>query len=191
MTRRIAITGGIGSGKSYVCALLSRRGIDVYDCDAAAKRLMRTSSVLQHRLTEVVGQEVFPGGVLDKALLSRYIVASEANAQRVDEVVHPAVAEDFMASGMEWLESAILFESGFHLRVPFTTIVCVTASLETRIDRVMARDGIEREKALEWIARQMSDEEKLRLSDFVIRNDGHEDLESQVDMLIEEIKNRT
>lgn len=191
MIKRIAITGGIGSGKSYVCALLAKRGIDVFDCDESAKRLMRTSRRLQQQLSEAVGQEVFPDGVLDKALLSRYIVASEANAQRVDGIVHPAVAEDFMSSGKEWLESAILFESGFYVRVPFDYIVCVTAPLETRLQRVMARDNLSREKALAWINRQMPEEEKKRRADYVVVNDGKVDLEKQIDHVIKEIHNRT
>ena len=56
----VAITGGIGSGKSYVSRLLAQKGIQVYDCDAAAKRLMRTSRVLQQRLSSLVGTELFP-----------------------------------------------------------------------------------------------------------------------------------
>lgn len=186
---RIALTGGIGSGKSYVCRLLKEKGIDVYDCDKAAKRLMRTSAGLQKALTEAVGEDVFPNGILDKALLSRFIVASETNAQKIDSVVHPAVAEDYVASGKEWLESAILFESGFHARVHFDFIVCVTASLETRLDRIMQRDSLSREKALEWINRQMPQEEKVALSDFVIDNGGEQDLSAQVDELLRKIDN--
>lgn len=183
----IAITGGIGSGKSYVCRLLEERGIQVYDCDRAAKRLMRSSHELQQELSRTVGEEVFPEGQLDKALLSRYIVASEDNAQRIDAVVHPAVARDFMESQMEWLESAILFESGFYARVPFDYIVCVCAPLEVRIQRVMKRDNITREKALEWIDRQMSQEEKAEKSDFCIINDGEADLAEQIESMLETI----
>lgn len=186
---RIAITGGIGSGKSHICRLLSLRGILVYDCDKAAKRLMRSSTNLQKEISRAVGEEVFPGGVLDKALLSRFIVASDANAQMIDALVHPAVAEDFLESEMEWLESAILFESGFYARVHFDYIVCVTAPMEVRIQRVMNRDGITREKALDWIGRQMSEEEKVLKSDFCIDNSGQEDLNMQIDLLLEKINN--
>lgn len=186
----IAITGGIGSGKSYVCSLLEQRGISVYDCDFAAKRLMRESKSLQRRLTETVGEEVFPNGKLDKALLSRFIVASEANTQKVNAVVHPAVADDFMASGLEWFESAILFESGFVSRVHIDYIVCVVAPLEERVSRIMRRDSISRDKALEWINRQMSQEEKAVKADFCIINDRENDLDAQIDRLLEEINNK-
>lgn len=184
----IAITGGIGSGKSYICRLLEERGIEVYDCDKAAKRLMRSSRELQLDLTRTVGEDVFPEGRLDKALLSRFIVSSEENAQKIDAVVHPAVARDFLESGKEWLESAILFEADFHARVHFNYIVCVTAPLEVRIQRVMQRDNISREKALDWINRQIPQEEKASKSDFCIENDGQKDLNEQIDRLLEEIK---
>lgn len=183
----IAITGGIGSGKSYVCRQLEERGIRVYDCDFAAKRLMRESKDLQVRLSAVVGEEVFPDGKLDKALLSIFIVANEANAQKVNAVVHPAVADDFMSSGMEWFESAILFESNFVSRVHIDYIICVVAPLEERISRIMRRDGISREKALDWINRQMSQEEKAERADFCIVNDGKNDLDAQIERLLKDL----
>ncbi len=180
-----AITGGIGSGKTYICRLLERRNIRVYDCDEAAKRLIRGNLALQKSLSEAVGEELFPGGKLDKARLSRFIIASEANALTVDNIVHPAVARDFLASGLTWIESAILFESGFNKRINAGFTVCVTAPLETRIARIMRRDGLTREKALDWINRQMTQEEKLRLSDFELPNDDNGDADTQISRLLE------
>ena len=168
---RYAITGGIGSGKSYVCRIIEKTlSTVVYDCDAAAKRLMRTDRSLQQRLSEAVGQNVFPNGQLDKAMLAAFLLKSEANNKTVNSIVHPAVAKDFIASGQQWMESAILFEADFQKYVD--RVVCVSAPLQTRIERVMQRDGISREKALEWINRQLSQEEKERRADFVIVNDG-------------------
>ena len=97
----VAITGGIGSGKSFVCQLLNRRGIEVYDCDAAAKRLMRTSEPLRRGLRQLVGPAVYRGCILQKRVLAEFLLASEENKQAVNEVVHPAVAADFMASGLQ------------------------------------------------------------------------------------------
>ncbi len=184
---KIALTGGIGSGKSFVCRLLEKRGIRVYDCDEAAKRLMRTSLAMQKELSEAVGRDVFPDGILDKRALSEFIVASEANVRTVNDIVHPAVAQDFLSSGYGWLESAILFDSGFDRRVKFDYTVCVTAPLEVRIERIMARDGVTREQAMGWIDRQMAQEEKLRRSCFEIDNSGQTDLDEQIDRLLEEI----
>ena len=152
---RVAITGGIGSGKSYVCHLLEQHGIRVYDCDAAAKRLMRDSSELRDALRQLVGDEVYEGNVLQKPVMARFLLKSEENKQAVNDVVHPAVARDFEQSGYTWLESAILFDSNFDMRTHFDYIVCVTAPLEVRIRRVMKRDSISRQQALEWIHRQL------------------------------------
>ena len=177
---RIAITGGIGSGKSYVCKRLETFGIKVYDCDAAAKRLLRTSAPLQRALRHLVGDDVYVGRVLQKQVLAKFLLASEANKQAVNQVIHPAVARDFVSSDYQWMESAILFDSGFHRRIHFDHVICVTAPLEVRIQRVMARDGISREKTMEWISRQMPQEEVLKMSDFEIVNDGEADIDSQV-----------
>jgi dephospho-CoA kinase len=188
MTRQlIAITGGIGSGKSYVCQLLEKHGIKVYDCDAAAKRLMRTSATLRQQLRQLVGPLVYRGCILQKRVLAEFLLASEANKQAVNEIVHPAVALDFIESDYQWLESAILFDSGFHRRVPFSFVVCVSAPEDVRVQRIMARDGISEAKALEWIHRQMPQEQVEAQSDFVIVNDGVAPLEPQVDHLIHQL----
>lgn len=188
MTRPlIAITGGIGSGKSYVCQLLEKHGIKVYDCDAAAKRLMRTSATLRQQLRQLVGPQVYRGCILQKRVLAEFLLASEANKQAVNEIVHPAVALDFIESDYQWLESAILFDSGFHRRVPFSFVVCVSAPEAVRVQRIMARDGISEAKALEWIHRQMPQEQVEGLSNFVIHNDGVVPLEPQVDNLIHQL----
>jgi len=172
---KTGITGGIGSGKSYVCKLLAQRGIEVYDCDAAAKRLIRTSPRLRQQLKALIGS-------LDKAAISRFLLASEENKQAVNAIVHPAVFQDFEESGMMWMESAILFESGADKLVD--RVVVVTAPEEVRIQRVMQRDGITREKALQWIARQWPQEQVKARADFEIINDGQADLNSQIERLL-------
>lgn len=183
-----AITGGIGSGKSYVCRILESRGVSVYDCDAAAKRLMRTSEKLQQELRQLVGQDVYTSdGQLQKRVLADFLLTSEANKLALNDVIHPAVAEDFLSSGMTWLESAILFESGFDRRVSFDHVVCVSAPRDIRIQRIMRRDNITAEKAAEWIDTQMAQEEVERRSHFVIVNDGKSDIEQQVDNMLSKI----
>lgn len=201
---KVAITGGIGSGKSFVCSLLKKRGIAVYDCDAAAKRLMRTSPELQQQLIDLIGPEAYltsgaskpsmpsktskpskasrplePSMTLNKAEVARFLLASPENAQALDAIVHPAVARDFVASGQQWMECAILYESGFDRLVD--KVIVVTAPLEVRIQRVMQRDSISREKTLEWMGRQWPQEEVLRHADYEIVNDGNADLEQQID----------
>ena len=188
---KTGITGGIGSGKSYVCKLLAERGITVYDCDSAAKRLMRTSQELRQRLTDLIGPETYlhthhtteqGEWQLNKAAVAQFLLASEANAHAVDAIVHPAVFHDFEESGLQWMESAILFESGINHLVD--RVIVVTAPEEVRIDRIMKRDAISREKAIEWIGRQWPQEEVRQRADFEIVNDGVADLNQQIDNIL-------
>lgn len=178
---KIAITGGIGSGKSYVCRILEKQGIKVYDCDAEAKRLMRTDAELQAGLKKLVGEEVYSvDGILQKPVLAQFILTSEANKQAVNDVVHPAVARDFEQSDCEWMESAILFDSGFDRRTHFDKVVCVSAPVAVRLQRIMQRDHISQQKAQQWIDAVMPQEELIARSDYEIVNDGVRDVEAQV-----------
>ena len=172
---KIGITGGIGSGKSYVCQLLRAHGIEVYDCDQAAKRIICTSDNVRQQLLQLIGS-------LEKADIARFLLESESYAKQIDAIVHPAVFRDFEESGFQWMESAILYESGANQLVD--RVVVVTAPEEVRIQRVMHRDGISREKALQWMQRQWPQAELLRRADYEIVNDGHADLNSQIEKLL-------
>jgi dephospho-CoA kinase len=186
--RKIAITGGIGVGKSYVCSLLEIRGIHVYDCDAAAKRLIAQNKSLQAKLNILLGKDVFVNGIFNKQALAQFLLESDANRIAVNDIIHPAVAEDFMSSGYNWLESAILFDSGFNMRIPFDRIICVTAPKEVRLSRIMQRDNISRDRALEWISKQLPQDEVLNMSDFEIINDGIADIDEQLNRILSIIK---
>ena len=179
---KIGIAGGIGSGKSYICKRLAIRGIEVYDCDAAAKRLIRTSSSLQQRLKDLVG-------ALDKAAISRFLLASEENAKAIDDIVHPAVFKDFEESGLKWMESAIMYESGAYKLMD--CVVVVTAPEEIRIKRIMERDNINREKAQQWLQRQWPQEKIRALADYEILNDGTRDIDEQIEDLLKKLKTET
>ncbi len=185
---KIGITGGIGSGKSYVCRRLEARGVTVYDCDAAAKRLIRTSPEIHRQLTELLGEDAYVDGMLNKAVVARFLLESEANAQAIDAIVHPAVFRDFEESDMQWMESAIMYESGaFRL---MDRVIVVTAPEEVRISRVMQRDGITREKVLQWMQRQWPQEEVRCRADYEIVNDGIADIDEQLDTILGKINNK-
>ena len=183
----VALTGGIGSGKSYVCQLLRQHGIVVYDCDEAAKRLMREDGQLRQQLTQLVGPDVYEGTKLQKSVLAQFLLASEANKQAVNDIVHPAVATDFLQSSLQWVESAILFDAHFDRRIKPDMVICVTAPLEIRVERIMQRDGISREKATAWINSQMPQEEMVRLSDVELVNDGKANLPQQIEKILEQL----
>lgn len=180
---KIGITGGIGSGKSYVCRRLETRGISVYDCDSAAKRLILTSPEIRKGLTALIGPEVYlSDGKLNKKAVTQFLLSSEDNAKAIDAFVHPAVFRDFEQSGLQWMESAILFESGAYKLVDRSVVV--SCPDEIRIERVMQRDGISREKVLEWMNRQLPQEEVRRRADFEIINDGIADIDKQLNKIL-------
>jgi len=184
---KIGITGGIGSGKSFVCKLLEQHyGIAVYDCDTAAKRLMRNSEQLRKELSCLIGPDCYlSDGQLNKQAVARFLLASDEHAHAIDAIVHPAVFRDFQESGYSWMESAILFESGINRLV--NQVVVVTAPVEVRLSRVMQRDGIGRQKALEWMQRQWPQEQVRSKAHYEILNDGITPVLPQIEKLINTI----
>jgi dephospho-CoA kinase len=185
---KIAVTGGIGSGKSFICHRLLKRGIQVYDCDMAAKRLMHSDQDLHDRLCQLVGPDVYKEGVLQRSVLTEFLLASEQHKQAVNDVVHPVVAKDFEQSGYDWLESAIFFDSKFNTRLVINKVVCVVAPLELRITRIMERDHISRKKALEWINTQMPQDQVAAMSDYLLVS-GRDDIEQQIDDMLKQMQN--
>lgn len=185
---KLGITGGIGSGKSFVSRCLKEGfSVQVYDTDREAKRLMLEHEGIRADLIALLGEEVCTAAGLNKPLLAAYIFSSPENAQKVNAIVHPRVKEDFrnwafrqeQAGGqLVGVESAILFESGFDREVDKT--LTVSAPLELRITRVMERDRVGREQVLERITAQISDEERNRLSDFSVENAETSDIHAQL-----------
>ena len=116
----IAITGGIGSGKTFVSNLLKERGIPIYNSDDEAKRLMLSDEGIRSDLIALLGEDVFHGNVLNKSLLASYLFADAGNAARINAIVHPRVRSDFyrwLAAHQDkeivGLECVILYEAGF------------------------------------------------------------------------------
>lgn len=188
MKIKLGITGGIGSGKSYVCHLLQKAGIPIYSCDDQAKRLNVESPVIRKAFTELLGPDVYlADDSLNKPLLIDYLFASEEHAQIINHIVHPVVLQDFLQWAQEQeeeivaLEAALLFEAGYQQQLDCTVVI--TAPLELRLQRIIERDGTTREAALKRIGVQSSDDEKVRLADFLIVNDQKTSLNRQIQEL--------
>lgn len=195
---KIGVTGGIGSGKSYVCNLLGKQGFPVYNCDDEAKRLMRTSNIIRKELTELLGNEayIFDSTTgewqLNKAIISKFLFANKENAEKINSIVHPVVKQDFL----EWAERqtaeivvqecAILFESGFEDTVHKT--IEVYAPKDVRLQRAMTRDSASAEQIEARMAQQMPEEEKRAKADYCINNDGIADFGIQIDALLKLLK---
>lgn len=182
--KKIAICGGIGSGKSTVCQMFAERGVAIYDSDSRAKALMNESEPLRKALKAEFGAECYEGGVLNRPYLAQRVFASPEQLAKLNAIVHPAVKEDFLRWAEEQsgdyviLESAILYESGFDSLVD--KVVAVLAPLPLRIERAMQRDGASREQIEARIKAQMSDDELMARADFAIVNFQLEDVEKDV-----------
>lgn len=184
----LGITGGIGSGKSTISELLLILGIPVYIADLESKKLTNNSSIIRKELIKLYGKDIYnDDGLLNKIKLASIIFNDKKQLQKVNAIIHPEVKENLC----EWLvnnkendivayESAIMFESGFHKLT--NKILTVYTPLEIRVNRIIKRDNSSREKALERIKSQMDDEERIKLSDFVIVND---DTKSLIDQVLE------
>lgn len=191
----VAITGGIGSGKSYVSAMLEERGIPVYNADAESKRLTLCNEEIRIKLIALLGEEVYDNGKLNKPMLASYLFASAENTVRIDEIIHPVVKEDFKCwlanhtdKEITALESAILYEAGFEDTVD--SVLVVFAPRELRLERAMNRDKATREQIEARMDAQMDEEEKCRRADFVVYNDGSLSLDEQLTSIIKLLKKK-
>ena len=185
-SQTLGVTGGIGSGKSYVCSILAQQGAPIFYADDAAKQIMRTHSAVQEELCALLGSEVYDAeGHLVKSVVAAYLCQGEAHSQRVNAIVHPRVEEawrEFVAqhaaAPIIYMECALLFEVGWQRLVDKSLLV--TCPEEERIARIMERDHIDHTTALKWIALQMPETEKQQLADIAIVNDGKADVAAQL-----------
>ena len=194
MAKTLGITGGIGSGKSYVSTLLQQQfGIPVYDCDAEAKRLTATNEEIRQKLIALVGPEVFENGELNKPLLAEYLFADIENASQVNAIIHPVVLEDFVkwssAKGNQelvGLESAILYESGFSEKVDY--VLFVDAPKEVRLHRATLRDSASEEQIEARMKMQQPEIHRFQ-ANFIIDNSTNDDtrLQEQLKHIINKI----
>ncbi len=138
----IGITGGIGSGKSYLAQELAKRGFAVYDCDREAKRIIAEDKAVQAAIIKLLGEEAFKDGKYNTAYVAQRVFTEPQLLKKLNKIVHPAVKADISRQSSDVsllvVESAILFESG--LDELCDKIVVVTAPEETRIARTIARD---------------------------------------------------
>lgn len=184
---KVGITGGIGSGKSTVCAMLEEMGVAVYNSDARAKELMTTSATLREAIVARFGAECYTSEGLNRGYLAKRVFGDAAELAALNSLVHPAVMADFEAwaesqqGSYVVLESAILFEAGLEQRVDVA--VAVLSPEELRIERAMARDGASREQVVARIGRQLSDDERADRAKYAIVNIDLEELREDVEQL--------
>jgi dephospho-CoA kinase len=190
--KKIGITGGIGSGKSFVANIIEKMGNPVYYSDVRSKELTNTHPIIRQGLIELVGENVYFEGELDKKILAAAIFSNDEMRLKVNQLIHPIVRQDFedwakaQTSGLIFNEAAILFETGAYRN--FDATVLIYAPIELRLKRVLKRDIITKEEVLARINNQMSDEEKLKMTPYSILNDGESPLLKQIEEVIESLK---
>ena len=184
MALRIGLTGGIGSGKSTVVKIFETLGIPVFDADTAAKNIMNEDDALKQKITETFGNEAYEYGKLNRKYIASIVFNDALKLEQLNALVHPAT----IAMAHEWAtkqttpytvkEAALFFESGSAAGINY--IIGVYAPQHLRIQRVMQRDNITREEVLLRLNKQIDEEMKMKLCDFVIVNDEQHLLIPQV-----------
>lgn len=191
---KVGLTGGIGSGKSTVAAVFEKLGVPVYYSDARAKELM-CSDILRTQIVEVFSEQVYnEDGMLNRAVMAEQVFGHPERLAQLNAIVHPAVERDFLswASAQDApyviQEAAILIESGAHRQMD--QIVVVKAPLETRIKRVVKRDGASEEQVLHRIKAQILEEEREKYANYTILADGKEMLLPQIIKIDSELRKK-
>ena len=181
---KIGITGGIGSGKSTVCAIFKTLGIAIFDADTEAKKLYDEDDGLKKTIIQWFGEGIYPDGLFNRKKLGEVVFRAPDKLKRLNELIHPMVRIQFE----QWMtkqegpyilkEAALLIESGSYKQLD--EMILVSAPTETRIERVMKRDHANREEIIQRVNKQMSEEEKRPFCQYEIINDERSLLIPQV-----------
>ena len=188
----IGITGGIGSGKSIVCKVFATMGVPIYEADSRAKLLMSNDLSLKKSIQNLLGEQSYrPTGEYNRAWVASQVFNNPSLLQQLNAIVHPRVRED----AENWIQQHskspfLLYEAALMKAAGegnyFDKVIVVNAPINLRIRRVQKRDNRSELEIRAIIARQISDEERLKIADFVIENDEKVPLLEQ----ILEVKNK-
>ena len=182
--KKVAVTGGIGTGKTTVSNLFEKIGIPVFNSDKIAKELMHNDKQLKSDIIKAFGDESYINNKLNRSYLSDIVFNDETLLDKINSIVHPQVTKEFN----QWLlnqkskyiiyESAIIFEN--NSEDVFDKIICVIAPEEEVISRVMKRNTFSRDKVISIISNQLPDQVKINKADYIIENINKSDLTDRV-----------
>jgi dephospho-CoA kinase len=189
---KLGVTGGIGSGKTQVCSIISAMGYPVFNADSVARRIVEEDSKIISSIKEVFGDDIYVNDLLNRKRVAELVFSNPNLLEILNSIVHPAVKEYFnnwvlkyQSRSLVVEEAAILFESGTYKNLD--KIVVVTAPLELRINRVKERDGVSREAILNRINSQFSQDELIKRADYIIENDGVQLILPQIVAIINDL----
>ncbi|MBN2614971.1 MAG: dephospho-CoA kinase [Bacteroidales bacterium] len=188
---KVGITGNIGSGKTWACRIFQSLGISVFYADKEAVALYLDPNIRQ-QVVDAFGDDIYVSGVLNRKKLASVVFSDPKALALINAIIHPAVMKKYQ----QWItlhedqeytlhEAAIIFEH--HLERELDLVINVSAPESIRLRRVMKRDGISEEEVLNRMKNQWSDERKNEMADFVIVNDGAEDVIDQIQTIHQQI----
>lgn len=195
---KIAVTGGIGTGKSTVCKILQSHGYPVLYADQISKDILATDKIIQKKIAEEFGSDSFKDGKPNTKFLSEKVFSDSQKVKKINSILHPAVInvinkkmdEGLTNSNIVFVEAALIYEA--NMEDLFDYVLVVSASEQVKIDRVINSRKMTREDVMKIISNQIPDDKKKSAADFVIENNGTEsDLEKKVKfvlMVIQSIK---
>ena len=177
---KIGITGGIGTGKTFVCKIFKTLGVPIYDADSAAKHLVESDDRIKASIIEHFGSDSYTAdGKYNRSYIKEIVFKNSSAKALLESIIHPPVFKDSNnwfekvdAKGFQYAikEAGILYESNSYLDLD--KIIVVDAPLEIRMKRIMNRDHISEDEALIKINIQWPQEEKVKRGDYIIQNDG-------------------
>ena len=181
---RVALTGGIGTGKSAASKILIELGAFIFDADREAKNILKNNETIQSELIAEFGTDIMSGDEnIDNNKLARIAFQDQDHQLRLNSIIHPYVFQeidknfdDTLKNGTNDIfvvDAALIYESGADTHMDY--VIVITALLKIRMERALQRETLSRDEILKRIDLQWSEEEKIALADFVIHNDGTEE----------------
>ena len=190
---KIGITGGMGSGKSFVCSIIENLGYPIFYSDKEAKWLMENNASLIAEIKKIVGNNAYTNNKINKDEIRKYIFDSAEKRKKLNEIVHPAVtqhfdywAQHFKSNSLLFNESALLIETGSYKR--FDKIILITASQDVKIKRLIQRENVSKEEIRLRMNSQLSDEVKKDHADYIIENNETDFLLPKIFTIIDQLK---
>ena len=192
---KVAITGGIGSGKSLVCQVFKTLGIPIFDADAVSNQLVEHDAALKTAIIELFGKEAYKNNIYNRKYIASIVFSQAEMLQALNALVHPKAIE----AAKQWFEkqqspyaikeAAILFESNSEKDIDI--IIGVTAPEQIRIERVMQRTGYSKEEVIKRMQQQMPDEEKMAKCNYVIQNNDTDAILPQILQIHKQLINKS
>ena len=183
----IGLTGQTGAGKSYVCEYLKTLGFNIIEADFYARKAVEKDSPILPVLQKEFGADILENGKLNRKLLASRAFSSREKTDKLNSIMHPEIIRlcKEAAEGLTVIDAPQLFEA--KLENDCYKIFCVTAPRETRLKRIIGRDGLTIEEAEQRVNAQHDNDYYLRKSDYNIINDGKSDIKEQINKALEEI----